>query len=858
MTQGPTMALTTELLENIVFLLIFVSDLTVGQYDQYYPYPTPFPPNKQNPYNEYGPRLPYSYQNPIDGYTPTYLYKGRRYGQQNFDYNYSQGRPGDPRIRGQDERFSYDRAGNADPILPGILGGWREDLQGKRREQTREKIRDIFVETTHGSVQGFQVYLFDNPDPDSLYRPGAEFIEREQGVTSVFLGIPYAQPPVNDGRFKPPRLHRGWQTLQAVDFGPACPQPRKYTGATFGITYVDEDCLYLNVFTPDITAGRSQKYPVMIYIHGGDFIHGASNTFPGHIMATFYRVVVVTLNYRLGALGFLSTADVNSPGNYGILDQAMALRWIYDNAEKFGGDKDSITLFGPGAGAASAGLLMVAPQTSNMVTKVIAQSGSAVADWAMTHDRYRAQNTSRVFGKQIGCSIDSSWKLVNCLKNSRSAIEIGNAEFPPEVGLFPWAPVIDMNITMPHYEGWYEKDWHFISESVETLIKKRSFNAGLRYMSSVTLQEAATFITSNTSLAPNYIVNQEFFDQKVKELVLRYNYTLNSNGTFDAIKYMYTYWPDPHNVTLIREKYIQLLTDFLYTAPNDKMVKLLVEQNVPVYMYVLNTTIESFNLSEWRKVPHDIEHYLLCGAPFLDIEMLPSRENFVRDQWTRNDRNMSHFFMKAYTDFARYGNPSHTQILGLHFEESKHGQLKYLNLNTTYNSSIMWNFRQTESAFWTQYIPMVVGHLVPTYPPTTEFWWEPKAPLQIAFWSISGFCLLLIVLLVVCCMLWRNAKRSSDRYYNPYLYPPDADTDNEGIENTRGPNDYINKYGSSKVVPRTNSASSFQSVSLKEMQGFMSSSPNGDPPRKGTPVLTSRHKSKSQSTIPQGVPQTDV
>lgn len=130
-----------------------------------------------------------------------------------------------------------------------------------------------------------------------------------------------------------------------------------------------------------------------------------------------------------------------------------------------------------------------------MMIFCLTQSGSGVADWAMIHDRYRAQNTSRVFGKQIGCSIDSSWKLVNCLKNSRSAFEIGNAEFPPEVGLFPWAPVMEMNITMPHYEGWYEKDWHFISESVETLIRKKSFNAGLRYMSSVTLQEAATFIS---------------------------------------------------------------------------------------------------------------------------------------------------------------------------------------------------------------------------------------------------------------------------------------------------------------------------------------------------------------------------
>ncbi|XP_056646236.1 neuroligin-like protein glit-1 isoform X1 [Diorhabda sublineata] len=844
----------------VTLLIIFLSDIVgLGQYDHYTSYSSGYPPNVQNPYNEYGPRLPYNPNNPFDNRV-TYVYKGRRYGQ-NYNTNYyNQGRPGDPRIKGQDERFTYDRAGNAEPILPGILGSWREDLQGKAREQTREQPRDVFVETSHGTVQGFQVYLFDNPDPESLYRPGAEFIERQQGIVSTFLGIPYAQPPVLEGRFKPPRLHRGWQIMQAVDFGPACPQPIKYTGVNFGIRDVDEDCLYLNVFTPDITKGTGHKYPVMFYIHGGDFIKGASNTFPGHILATFYKVVVVTINYRLGALGFLSTGDVNSPGNYGILDQAMALRWIYDNAGSFNGDRNSITLFGPGAGAASAGLLMVAPQTRHIVTQVIAQSGSAVADWAMIFDKYRAQNTSRVFGRQIGCSIESSWKLVNCLKNSRSAYEIGNAEFPPEVGLFPWAPVIEMNVSMPFYEGWYEKDWHFITESVETLIKKRAFNQGLRYMSSVTLQEAAGFITSNKTLEPNFIVTQEFFDLKVKELVLRYNYTLNPYGIFDAIKYMYTYWPDPTNVTHIRNEYIQLLSDFLYTAPNDKIVKLLIDQNVPVYMYVLNTTIESFNLEEWRKVPHNIEHYLLCGAPFLDVEMLPANERFVRNQWTRNDRNMSHFFMKAYSDFARYGNPSHTQILGLHFEESKHGQLKYLNLNTTYNSSIMWNFRQTETAFWSQYIPTLVGHLIPTYPPTTEFWWEPRAPLQIAFWSISGICLLLIVLLVICCMLWRNAKRSSDRYYNPYLYPADTDTDNEGIENNRRTedNEYIEKYGSRLVPPLSNSATSFHSMSMKEMQGFVNKNANGETHqhKKGTPVVPPKFNKSRE--LPLGVPQTDV
>lgn len=203
-----------------------------------------------------------------------------------------------------------------------------------------------------------------------------------------------------------------------------------------------------------------------------------------------------------------------------------------------------------------------------------------------------------------------------------------------------------------------------------------------------------------------------------------------------------------------------MLSDFLIRAPTDKLVKLLVERKVPVYYYVLNTTIEAFKHPEWRKYAHDNEYFFLTGAPFMDVEFFPRKLRLERSMWTDNDRNMSHFFMKTYTDFARYGNPTHIgEVLGMHFDRAINGELRYLNINTTYNSSILLNYRQTENAFWSEYLPTVIGVLLVTYPPSTEFWWEPKEPLQIAFWSMSIACLILSVLLVMCCILWRNAKR---------------------------------------------------------------------------------------------------
>ncbi|XP_044588308.1 acetylcholinesterase isoform X1 [Cotesia glomerata] len=815
----------------------------------------------------------------------TYFYKDRRYGYQPSYLDPISRGP----TRNPEDRFNYGE----DPrqqYLPGILGGWREDLQGRKRPDSKqlEENRDVYIRTNYGQVQGFKVNLYDHPE--ARHRPWNMPVERVTAQVNVFLGIPYAMPPDKEGRFKPPRTHRGWQLLQAVDWGPACPQPSNYTGATKGIRDVSEDCLYLNIFTPPFESGVAKLYPVMFYIHGGEFIHGASNLFPGHMMAGFYDVIVVSINYRLGALGFMSTGDEYSPGNYGILDQQKALEWVYNNIKNFYGDRESITLFGPGAGAASAGLLMVAPRSSHMVAKVIAQSGSALADWAFIVDKYRVQNTSRVYGESLGCNIVNSQELFNCLYTGRSYLDHGNSELQPHVGMFPWAPVLDRNFTVPPdnlYDDWGAADWHFFTETPEESIKAGRFRRDIAYMAGVTTQEAAWIIVNNETLRKRqYRIDDETFNQKIWEMVMRYNYTLNPYGAYEAIKYMYTFWPDPKNVTLVRDQLINLLSDFHYVAPFDKMAKLLVEKKVPVYLYVLNTTVEALNLDHWRRVPHDTEYLWLTGAPFMDKEFFPDKWKVSRDMWTDNDRNMSHFFMKAYTNFAKYGNPTPSQILGLHFEEAHQGYLKYLNINTTFNSSILYNYRQTESAFWSQYLPTVIGRIVPTYPPVTEYWWEPKQPLQIAFWSISTACLLLIVLCVICCMLWRNAKRQSDHYYSGDVLMVRDDEPSEGIENmNRASKDNLYEYRDTPPpqkarIPRqidnksnqadhiaqnrkfssTPSLRSNSNMSLRDMrsEGFVTSSPNGQLRMNKASSQSTLTKGKTKTHIVQGVPQTAV
>lgn len=199
-----------------------------------------------------------------------------------------------------------------------------------------------------------------------------------------FLGIPYAQPPVGDLRWRPPVPAHPWDGIRdATAFGAACAQPMlSGNWNRFDVARSSEDCLFLNVITPAWPAAK--PLPVMVWLHGGANLGGsASSALYKDGTLVKHGVVLVTLNYRLGVFGFLAHPALSNEsahhasGNYGLMDQILALRWVHENIARFGGDPNNVTLFGQSAGSMDTGILMTSPLAHGLFQKAIAESGAA-------------------------------------------------------------------------------------------------------------------------------------------------------------------------------------------------------------------------------------------------------------------------------------------------------------------------------------------------------------------------------------------------------------------------------------------------------------------------------------------------
>jgi para-nitrobenzyl esterase len=208
----------------------------------------------------------------------------------------------------------------------------------------------------------------------------------QKGSVKIWKGIPFAQAPLGSLRFRPPQQHKPWSGVRdASQFGPIAPQVPMQMEAMFGSAQVisGEDCLYLNIWSP---GADNALRPVMVWIHGGAFVTGSGSTpwYEGSSFAINGDVVVVTINYRLGALGFLHLADLGADAseftsNCGLLDQVAALEWVRDNIAAFGGDPSNVTVFGESAGAMSIGTLLAMSSSRGLFKRAILQSGAGNA-----------------------------------------------------------------------------------------------------------------------------------------------------------------------------------------------------------------------------------------------------------------------------------------------------------------------------------------------------------------------------------------------------------------------------------------------------------------------------------------------
>src|SRR5271163_2393000 len=268
----------------------------------------------------------------------------------------------------------------------------------------------------------------------------------DQGGLIVFKGIPFAKPPVGALRWLPPEKPASWTDVRdARRFGAAAPQNQLMLSALAAMVVEgeqSEDCLSLNIWTPALDGKRR---PVMVWIHGGAFSIGAGSQalYDGSVLARRGDVVLVTVNYRLGPLGFLRLADITNGkipagGNEGILDQIAALEWVRDNIAEFGGDPGNVTIFGESAGGMSVGTLLAAPAARGLFLKAIPQSGACHTG----APRERAnRNAERIMSK-LGASGADAIRALTPDQLLKGTLLADGKTPDPEFGM-AYQPVID-------------------------------------------------------------------------------------------------------------------------------------------------------------------------------------------------------------------------------------------------------------------------------------------------------------------------------------------------------------------------------------------------------------------------------
>ncbi|KAK0406745.1 hypothetical protein QR680_018777 [Steinernema hermaphroditum] len=644
---------------------------------------------------------------------------------------------------------------------------------------SRKTQHDVIVKLRIGDIAGRKIVVDDLPwtanhDPledipfDRSY-PEPNPVPKKNNVTVLtFLGIPYAERPTGQRRFTPPQeITRlpGDQPYPALEFGPTCMQdvesrPNLQINDPYPYT-VDEDCLYLNVFTPDASAASNLNYPVVVFFHGGNFQTGSSSDWPGHILAS-RGLVVVTVNYRLGAFGFLSLGDRDT-GNYGLQDQRAALAWVYNYIASFGGDPQAVTVIGHDAGAVSVGLHTLSPFSKNLFRSVVAMSGADVSYHSTILKPTLAYNNTLKLGRYLGCAAEVlATEMWSCIL-TRSSNDIINAirTIPIEYNRY---------LFLPNVDGWNipNDPWFLLLNAPDG---RTNIPSPVPYLTGLNKQDGVEAILEDRTFgefndfSP---VDPAYMRDFIIEYAFRHNYTMNREAIVEAIQDYYTYWPDPSDSWNIRQKFIDLTTDAYYTSPVAQAAHLRSAAGHRVFMYVNNynfskrTDGQKF-FPDWMGVCHECDLYLMFGFPFMPKDLVPPRLRHIN--WTDTDRNASQTFGLIIRQFVKNQDPNFPS--GGSWSAHQPRAHWYMDFNFTAPEQmkepgkLKRDYRWEEVSFWNEYVPRLVSYMTTTFAPE-----EVRTRRELVAFKIIVGILVFVLMVAIVLMLsfgYCLFDRSEDR-----------------------------------------------------------------------------------------------
>ncbi|CAH1268539.1 CES2 [Branchiostoma lanceolatum] len=544
------------------------------------------------------------------------------------------------------------------------------------------------VSTTHGDVRGSEFMtasVVGNAVFDRVF---------------TFKGIPYAAPPVGDLRWRPPQDTGSWAGVRDVtEFGSRCPQdeypllrvhPMYAELAAYRSNSSSEDCLFLNVYTPNVSA--TANLPVMVWIHGGGWNYGSGETYPAEIPTSLHNVVMVTVNYRLGILGSLPTLDDDAPGNFGLLDMIKSLEWVQANIRNFGGDPDRVTIFGESAGGIAVSLLVMSPMATGLFHRAISQSGVVSGPVTQKGDITRTETVAR----GLNCTSSSYDDMMSCLRG-----------LPTEAVLLKMEPSIKI------VDGKFllQSPWDLMNQKVvnrvDYLLGTNNDEFGFYFFRGVPYVDADGMSRAEFETHLPYDL-QEVVDQYM-------------GGSVDAIlQPVMDEYLDPgmaDDPIYLRDQYLKLMTDSWYVAPATMMAQ--AQSGMPavageaphnrVYQYELQHVASVFSFRPpYTKVDHTDDLFFAFGIPLLrDVTGNSWKYNF-----TQEERDLSLDTMAYWVNFATNGDPNDSTGAArmrdmVHWPRYTSSSQSYLKLDVTSSADV--RLRESRMRFWNEEVPRLMG-----------------------------------------------------------------------------------------------------------------------------------------------------